>query len=475
MSIHLLLLIICLFFTPGLFLKNILAQDISSALLKANISASKLSTGEGKFLTRETDNQEDVKKVLFFLAFKDLLSKELKTMNSDASLFWKKFEEKYELSVSDQKKDFIKKLEEEYKGDDPKERKEKIEREWIIHTANSKVEFMGLSNILSAYNIIRLNRSPQNPLMRYMTIQGEVGTPLLGQLYRKTTQEGAVKEFRRVFLNAKFDLNNCTWNELGVDSENDFTKVVKAHWLEWLKNNLKGDIVDFELADENKLRNIEEEIKDLTEKTPEQKWEALVSNEWSGEYSDAILLKINIVIRKNSENSLSQTRNIEVSTDFVVKAIGPNYVVLAEDIQIPRKESSIKDSQNYSSALATSVYQSPLGSLGDLKRSLQSISPSYRVLKFEVSNTSTLSELTKIKEYVENLNPGRQVKSSIVSQNGKKAVMELKINGSKDEILRFLNSLDNARIAEGKVLSVRNKNTPYMLELKDVSLYQNKP
>lgn len=473
MSLHIVFFILGLLFSTQSFSLENALQEESISTSKNNPLVLKLSSGDGKFLTREGDNQESIKKVLFFYALKDLITRELKSIGVDPNIFWRKFDDKFELSLNEQKRVFLAKKEEQYKNDGTRLRKEKIERDWIIETAPAKVDFMGLSNVLSTYNITRLNRSPQNPLIRYMTIQGEIGKQILGQLYRKMIQEGPVKDFVRVYLYSKFDLVNCTWNELGVDSENDFTKVVKSHWLDWLKNHLRGDIHEFEIADEGILRNIEEEIKDAEEKDAAKKWEGLLANEINGDYADAVLVKINVIIKKTNEDLLNQTRNIEVSTDYMVKGIGPNYVVLTEDIEIPKKEYSVKDAQEYSSALATSVYQSPLVSLSDLKRSLQSVSPSYRVLKLELGNVFSLTDLTKIQEYMENLNPGRQVKSSIISQSGKQAIMELKINGNKDEISRFLNSLDNAKVTEGKVLLVKNKLTPYMLELRDV--HQSKP
>lgn len=423
-----------------------------------NSLALKLSQGEGQFLTREKDDQELIKKVLTFHALKDLITKELKKMGADSNLFWKKFDEKFELMYGTQKKDFLSKKEEAYQDK---------ERDWLLKSFILKSDFLGLQSAINSFTVTRLTRAPQNPLLRYMSIEGDVGLSALGQLFRKVTQDGPVKEFAKVLLFSKFELVNCHWTDLGVDNESDFTKVVKEHWLNWIKGQFKGEIENFQLADEGTLRDIEEEIKEKSEIDAAKKWELLLQNDGGGDYADALLLSIVVRIKKVGENTLNQTRNIEVSSEYIYKAINSNFVLSSGDLNIVKKEYSTKEKESYSSALATSVYQSPLNSWSELKKATQIISPSYRTLKIEIKNSTSLGDLLKIKEMMENLAPGRQVRSEIISQTEEGGLMELKINGNKDDITRFLNSLDNNRIAEGKVLLVKNKSTPYMLELKN--------
>lgn len=168
-----------------LFYLNLLFFSLS-------ILAEDVVVGEAK-LKVTPENQKESKSQLIDLAFKDIINKEIQTMNGDANEFWKH----YQLSFSES------------------------------HTPP----------FVQSYIIKSFSRSPSEPDLMFLSLEAKIDHPLFANLYNQILTKPADKKARSFYLKVDYELVNCIWSDLGVINHEEFTKVVDEHWLKWLKES----------------------------------------------------------------------------------------------------------------------------------------------------------------------------------------------------------------------------------------------
>lgn len=151
-----------------------------------------LMVGEAKLkVTAQT--QVQAKSQLIDLAFKDIINKEIKNINGDASEFWKL----YQVSFSEtQTPPFI-----------------------------------------PSYIIKSFSRSPNEPDLMFLSLEAKVDHALFQNVYQQTLAKPTDKKGKSYYLKTDYELVNCIWSDLGVSTKEDFTKVVEEHWLKWLRES----------------------------------------------------------------------------------------------------------------------------------------------------------------------------------------------------------------------------------------------
>lgn len=148
--------------------------------------------GEAKLkVTPETQNL--AKSQLIDLAFKEIINKEIHSMNGDAVTFWKHYQNTFSETQS--------------------------------------------PPFVQSYLIKSFSRSPSEPDLMFLSLEAKVDHALFANLYQQVLTKALEKRSRRYYLKVDYELVNCIWSDLGVVAREDFTKVVEEHWLKWLREN----------------------------------------------------------------------------------------------------------------------------------------------------------------------------------------------------------------------------------------------
>lgn len=449
--------------------------------------------GEGRFYSQKEDSQAFVKQQLLYLAFRDILSKELDKMGLNSKLFWEKYEERFDRSFESIDEELKKKydLDEFGKGtaknvvaykDELREKKLKLKR-----------KFGRIQRAINQFSIENLSRSPKVANARYIKVKGKVNKNKLHEIYLKFTSEDVGRTFKNIFLSLNLNLDGTSWSDLGVESENDFTKVVYAHWKKWFETNTNTFIENIHIADKSKENEIENHLKNLTDDLSEgislastlpvvPKVKNDVTNEGESvevvdeeeevedlselysEFNRSLWLKLTINVKKQYENEISKQREFEIFGDYILVELDTNSFLTHEDFDKLNKTYSYEDNQKLSSLIASYIYSLPVSSFGALKSKMASIQKSSSKLDINISNATSLYSILKLKEFLADKGIRLSLKPVFKSYDGNEGVLMLNFQGKKENVSSFLFSLNGEDIEPGLQLRV-DENSPLSLKL----------
>jgi hypothetical protein len=405
------------------------------------IAQAKMTKGIGRYNERRGDSSTFVRKELFFLATKDVLSSELRSMNLSPQVFWSSFEEAFQRQYGEKI--------ESWQQTASKMGQERGKLYLRHKMATAKRSFKNLPNLLRTYSPGVVGRSPQNPDARFMSLSAQVDRRKLSNLYYSlNTGKPSSQGLGPLFLCIDFDIPPESWEGLGVSSAVEFRETLAARWKLWLQQGLSGQdpsIVIVEHKDFDKTV--------LTHSSPEQLQQNLL---W---------IDLKITITPRSSFKVLKSRKYLLSGGILVRRLLSSEISFHTELKDKTIETFLSSSSNQVSQLATEVYQYPISEFNELAQSIKVQSgPSTRV-RLHVHNARDLSELDEIKAILSqhSLNLGARVELESFSPT--QSVFLIEHFGQESDLLRAVTMLRNKKMKGGKILTFPYEDNPYSLLL----------
>jgi hypothetical protein len=433
-------------------------------------------SGEGRFFAQETDSLEFVKKQLLFSAFRDVISKELKTMGLDNTFFWNQYDLKFEEYFTPIKE----KLKLTYKIDDEgvsKKQREAYQKTLRAKKLKLKSRFGRLARAINSYSIRSMSRSTQMANSRYLKLQAKIDKQVLNQLYIKFTRTSESRHFKNVFLTVDFKLKDLTWTDLGVDIQSDFTNVITEHWKRWLTDNYKPYVEEIILTDEeqkNKLLNFVRIPQDTTQtihsytsngEAKESANETSYIRVEEDALRDSLWLKITLSIKKRDEDTLLKKREFEVGGEFILIDLKNNQMAHHFDFISESNTYSYEKSQELSSSLASLIYSMPLNELKKVQKNLGHMPANRNSINLEIYNLDSIGQLFKMKKLIQNKGVTLLLNPTIKKFNRDIAIVNLDFQGDSTRLKEMLQKLENTAVGNS-ILGFKSEDNPFQMVLK---------
>jgi hypothetical protein len=443
--------------------------------------ANEFINGEGRFHAKYDDSLAFIKKQLLYSAFRDVFSKELQSMGLDQELFWRKVDSRF-LAYFDP---IDEKLRKKYGIDTPRETssgKDRYQNASRLKRFTLKAKFGRLAKAVTSYSIQKMSRSTQVANSRYLSLQAKVNRKTINKIYLDFTRDKEARQFRSLFISVNFQLEDMTWNDVGVETENDFTTVVKEHWRRWLEGKLGDHVTAVKVVGgeiEGQLYNY---LKIPTETT--DTLQALATSQAVAEaegssindsldmaanmhLKDSLWLVVNVKISKKGEDSLLKQRDYEVDGEFILVDLKSNSLATHFDFSKEKKTYSYEDAHKLSSNLASLVYRLPMTEFNNLKSKLINLPSKIGRIQLQVSNVNSIQELFHLNQTLTSKGITYQFAPSISSYSNDRGNLSLSFQGSTAQITELLLSLQNERVGLNKRISFPTRKNPFELVLID--------
>lgn len=391
--------------------------------------------GEGRFKSEQNESLGFIKEQLKHEAFLNIISKELDFLQLNADLFWQKYQEKLDDNLSLVDED----LKKRYKiGTDQETIKlrdlyvEKLREKRL----KKRLRFGNLHRVIRSYAIKRMSRSSQNPKVRFIKLEAKVDRDLLSKFYYKFVQGKKSSDFGSLFVNVEYELENCSYTDIGVDNKSDFTSVVNEHWLEWLSKNKPKNIANIEILDEDRKSKLKEyqslPIEKLLESIPEV-------------FENSLLLNIKVVIDQKSINPSFKEYEFSYKSDLYLQDLQTNKILMQKSIPLASQRYSGVKKEDLSSRVANHVYRIPLGEFSGLKKVMSNIPPVNLTRVLSLFDYHNLKDVNRFMKLVEQKGIKYSLTTNIVSISSNKAEVAVHFDGEVKDLKRLLSASKSAK------------------------------
>ena len=436
-------------------------------LISFSLHASSYVDGRGHFFSKNSDSLKFIKDQLLSSAFKDIFTKELKNMGLDANHFWQQYDIKFEEHFTPVKESLVIK----YKMDDldvSLKNKERYRDSIRARRLRSKSKFGKLSRAIQSYSIKKFSRSTKMSNSRYVSLSAKVNRKMLRNIFFKFTQEGKARHFKTLYISADFSLEAMTWLDAGVAVESDFTNVIKEHWKKWFLENLNSYVDNIVLADvvaKEKIRAFSKLSENRSSYNSGEDNSYGTSN--SDEFNDSLWLKVKTKITKLDDDLIMKTREFSVTGDFILIDLKTNKLIKYFDFLNEKKKINIENLHTLSSNLASMVYRIPIPEYQDIAKSITALPSTLSRVSLEVANVRNMLDLVKINEILASKGIAFRFESQINSYSGQVASLQLSFQGTNENIIQTLNTLNNIEIGPGRVITIDSPANPFNLTIQE--------
>ncbi len=445
---------------------------ILGGFLNAQANRSKYIDGEGRFVSQDGDGLSFIKKQLLASAFRDILSKEFKTLGLDAEFFWSRYDQKFNESFEPVQE----KLKEKYgirEGEKVSSAKRKQFKKVLrLRKKSFKARYGNLGRAISQYSIKRMTRSPQVPNARYIRVQAKVNRKILRQLYLRFTTENRDRAFHTLYLSADFKVENMAWNDMGVKVESDFTSVVLDHWKEKLTEGMKSQVERIVVVDEGVRSELNQHMKvskEILLGLVQEAEKNLNSGIFDNNYTSSLWVKLNFVMSKMGEEPLLKKREYKIRGDIVLIDLADQKIVAYEDFASLEKNYTTSNAEKLSSNLASLVYRIPLEAMKEFPQKLASLPPQKSKVLLEVSPYRNIGDVLTFLKFVGEKGIVHQFSASLKGYSKNKANVFLEFSGASQEAKKVLLSLNGKKISPNIFVKIPNLENPFMLGLETIS------
>ncbi len=423
-------------------------------------------TGEGRFYAKDNDSLGFIKNQLLSQAFRNIFTKEFKSLGLDTEFFWKRYEEKFEEYFSPIHERLKKKYGVEAPGVSNK-RVTEYQEALRAKRLRLKAKFGNLNRAILSYSIKKMTRSQQVPNSRYLMVSAKVNKKLLNSIYQKFTTEMGKRNYDKLIITTDFGLKDMSWLDVGVDVESDFVSVIEEHWVKYLKENLGAIVEQVIVANDDKRKELRERLKVPVETMKELQKVATDEEGPKGiKKLGSLWLHVNVNFEKVGENRLGKKRKFVMDGDFVLVDLEANKIVEHTDFVPVQSELSTADGHKLSSTLASLVYRTPLDLFKRFPNKISSFGFSHQRAVIQVHGAKSVRELYDFIDFLTIKGVTKRITPVLKSFNTDMAQITLHFNADTTDLAVWMKTLNSLPIGKDARHIVSKQENPFNISFQ---------
>ncbi len=433
-------------------LVKILTLLISLVLLPIHAVETTSIEGEGRFVPSGDDNSVIIKEQLQASALRDIVSKEMRSMGLDPDVYWKKYDEKFEEYF----RPIAAELREKMKVAEGKTTPEFL-RAVRSKRISAYAKFGRLDRVMVGFSERGITRNPLRPDERVMMMSARIDRKLLSSLFAKMTTSTEYKRIKTLYVTFLPVLEAVTWEEMGVTTATDFTRVVEENWLKWMKEqvqNEKQEVV-IEIVPPAQTEKLELQMKS----------KPVLSEEARGPYANAAWLRIQFFIRKTNENEKNKERSFQINADFVMIDLATQKTLHYADIPNENLTLPTTDVHALSSSLASLVYRMPMVEWAQLTKVMSSIPVRTNNVRLTVSKANSVADILEFTDILNIRAASFRPDASLENFTAEQATIDLHFSGEIEKLQDLILSLNQQNLGNGLTVTIDDKSKPFELSL----------
>ena len=431
---------------------------MNSFILMAQISESR--KGVGRFYALDSDSFAFVKSQLMSKAIEDALSSEMEALGYSKDNFWRKFNAQFE----EEFKSTEDSLKSKYKiGTGATAKQKKTYKEKLRYkrlTRRSK--FGNLKAAISSYVVKNLSRSSSNPKSKYLVLTAKIDKNVLTQIVQKYSDSGSSSSIDKIYISLKLSLQNGDWQKLGVDYSSEITKAVQEHWRTWFKEKYQlseKEVIFTDSSDEESL------AKKLDNRSSVLGSLNILQ---SDEATNSIWIRLNNVFQLINDNPLLRERKIEMRSDLIALDMDSNTPLHFADFPLVKMLYSYSNIKRLSSDIASKVYELPLNDFSKIRSKMKSMLVGGSRQSIIVLNSDGIADVLDLMDEMKKKFIRFQPQIELTSFSNDQAEVNIKFQGSIEELKTTVLNLSNTSINSSKKIQFLNQDNPFSMTLKKI-------
>ncbi len=411
-------------------------------------------SGEGHFTSEEGDGLNFIRNQLLASAFKNILSKELKTLGFDADLFWLRYDQKFNQFFEPTKT----KLEERYGVEKRKELKKALR----IKRKTLQRNYANIHRAIGQYSIKKTSRSPRFPKAHTISVQAKVNRNILHRIYLDFTTETKESNFQTLYLSVDFQLENMSWNEMGTDIESSFTSAILERW--------KKEIIEYAKSQNLQIQNVV--ITDEATFSTLNAYMQTASETLSAQYPSSLWAKLHFTVTRTEEDTLFQKREYKIQGDLALIDLSGQKIVLYQAFSPVRKSYNTASIGQLSGQLSGFIYNMPLNTLKKFPQTLKTLPPPKSKVLLSIAPYRNIGDVLTLMKALGEKGIAHQFSPKLENYSQTGVNVSLKFLGDLKKVKAVLLSLNNRHISPHLSVKIYNPQNPLKMALEYIDTEQ---
>ena len=425
---------------------------------------------QGRFWSKEDDSLVFIKNQLLYNAFVEALTKEMQAMGLDHVKFWEKYNQKFDESFKPRAEELAKKygLISEDQVEQPSisaDKKDQYQEELRRVKLEKKRLFGNLSTLIRSFAIKKMSRSPQHPQSRYILVESKIDRVALNKLYYQYMREQQSREFTHLYLIFDYELENASWSELGVDSQNKFTDVVNDAWMKWFEQNLPSNIKKLVHLKNNEVKDFQQhlniEVSDL-------------SLQVSSRFVNSLAFKVTTKIEKKLDND-AEKNQFNYTLGLVLYDLSTNRVLYKSDIKNKIKEFPVSVQDQLAHLMANYLYRLPFSDFSRITSKVKQANPPKSIQRLVFKNFKNVNQLLSFNQLLNDNGLKLRLSTQLSQMEANNALIIAYYQGDETSLSNLLGDVRLLAVKQGIFLKADSLNSAFDFTFVESEEEINKP
>jgi hypothetical protein len=249
------------------------------------------------------------------------------------------------------------------------------------------IQYAKLDQLLDSYAFKQIGNDPASAENWKSTIVLNLNRPKVLRFYARITSTND-KQYSKLQILSEINLIGVAWTDLGLEAESTFSDPLLKSWLKWYSANLPDNVEEVSLCNGTCIQEFTN-----WQELPQEEGMSVSENILNG-----LWLKISFNLRKMSFIESINEWQFEwdgsvVLLDANTKKIVSTYTILPETKTFRNLEQKILNS-----ALASSMYRSPLDPLSKITKKIQETPRLNRLSRLGIQGHKHLGDVLSLME-----------------------------------------------------------------------------
>ena len=412
---------------------------------------SKFTNAKASFYSTSGDSLKVVKDQLIYLASREIISQELRTMGFNEKAFWKEYDGTLNEKLSSSKKQML----EEIKNKSGK--KEQWKERWRRKKLLIRRRFGNILQVLDSYSVGRIYRATHNRSVRMMSMQGRVNKEKLKKLYFQFQNSSSPRIVEKVYLTFELNLAQGHWKELGIDDEGDLLDSLGEYLIKEFQKTFSDRSLEIVLTDPLEFERIQKHLN-----MKEQKLVSLRAkeNDVKGHFYNDVWMNVQLNLYVLNELTELRRKAISLGGDISVIELRYNEMVYTKQLEQVKKVIQKKKGILWGNQVGDHIFQRIAPLFIPIKSEVISLSSNIAKTSVSVIGYENYLELKELLNLFQEKGGRYQLKAHLNHFSLRNAVLILEHIGSKRHFENILTSMSGQNLKNGKIISVNRSKDP---------------
>jgi hypothetical protein len=253
---------------------------------------------------------------------------------------------------------------------------------------NLFIKFSQIIEALKSHSLSAFTQNKEDLNLWTADVNLEFDKIKLEKIFRRVINDKGYHSSKLIIM-SDIDAYQFTWPELELESHKNFLAPLNQSWLKWENENLPTSVAEVRICEESCLSYITKWSEDSSE-----------HRILSDEYADSVLLKVALRLKRVSSKPDLKEATFEWEGRSVLQDLNTKRILASFVIPQEKRTFRYTDQKSLNSALASSLYRSPLTSFLQFKRKLEDNIGFNRVSKLVIKGHSNLGDVLTLIEVI---------------------------------------------------------------------------